>query len=236
MDPQEVTGLAKKVWARYKLAEPTKRILIGIAGIPGAGKTTLARRVVDELKAIQLAEDGTADGEFVTDIPMDGYHLTRAQLAAMPDPEMAIHRRGAAFTFDGEGFLALLQKLSLPVEEDSGAQGTVTIYAPSFDHAVKDPVADSIPISPKTRIVIIEGNYLALDREPWKSAASLLDEIWFANVDREVARERLAKRHVEAGIVPDEEAARERIRTTDFLNADDIEQNLLPVSERVRCG
>ncbi|KAI6352046.1 hypothetical protein MCOR25_009586 [Pyricularia grisea] len=236
MDPQEVARLAKKVWARYKLAEPTKRILIGIAGIPGAGKTTLARRVTDELKAIQLAEDETANGDFVTDIPMDGYHLTRAQLAAMQDPQTAIHRRGAAFTFDGEGFLALVQKLSLPVDEESGERGAATIYAPSFDHAVKDPVADSIPISPQTRIVIIEGNYLALDREPWKSAAALLDEIWFASVDREVARERLAKRHVEAGIVPDEQAARERIRTTDFLNADDIEQNLLPVSERVKCG
>ncbi|TLS25146.1 hypothetical protein PpBr36_06829 [Pyricularia pennisetigena] len=236
MDPQEVTRLAKKVWARYKLAEPTKRVLIGIAGIPGAGKTTLARRVTDEVKAIQLAEDGTARGDFVAALPMDGFHLTRAQLAEMPDPETAIHRRGAAFTFDGEGFYSLVRELSHPIGGDAGAEGTSTIYAPDFDHAVKDPVANSIAITDKTRIVIIEGNYLALDREPWKSAASLLDEIWFASVGREVARERLAKRHVEAGIVHDEEAARDRIRTTDFLNADDIEQNLLPVSERLKCG
>lgn len=35
-------------------------------------------------------------------IPMDGYHFSRKELDAMPDPKFAHDRRGAAFTFDGE--------------------------------------------------------------------------------------------------------------------------------------
>lgn len=84
---------------------------------------------------------------------MDGYHYSRAQLDAMPDPVTAHARRGAEFTFDGEAFLRLVQKLSEPL-----TPATPTIFAPSFDHAIKDPKADDIPVEPTQRIVVLEGN------------------------------------------------------------------------------
>lgn len=102
---------------------------------------------------------------------MDGYHFSGAHLTVMPNAPEAIHRRGAAFTFNAKEFLGLVQKLRKPVSEESK-----TIYAPSFDHATKDPVADNIPILVSSRIVLLEGNYILLNREPWKSAAELLDE------------------------------------------------------------
>lgn len=89
-------------------------------------------------------------------------------------------------------------------------------------------------IHPQSKIVLIEGNYCALDREPWSSAARLMDELWFIEVDREVARGRLVRRHVASGICDDLKSAHERIRTTDFLNADDIESNRLDVQEIIR--
>jgi pantothenate kinase len=157
---------------------------------------------------------------------MDGYHLYRAQLAAMPDAATAIHRRGAAFTFNSERFFRLVQVLRQPLTANSNI-----VYAPSFDHALKDPVEDDIAIHPESRILIFEGLYLSLRREPWKSAALLMDELWFIEVDREVARSRLIKRHVASNIVSDEDAARHRISSTDFLNADDILENRLEVQE-----
>ncbi|PWY96225.1 P-loop containing nucleoside triphosphate hydrolase protein [Aspergillus sclerotioniger CBS 115572] len=160
---------------------------------------------------------------------MDGFHLSRAQLAAMPNAAEAIHRRGAAFTFDGQGFFHLAQRLREPL-----SPGSSTICTPGFDHAIKDPVADEIPILPTSRVLIFEGNFPALDREPWRSAAGLMDEPWFIDVDREVARERLVKRHVIRGVTADEASARHRIASTDFLNADDILENRLPVQEIVR--
>jgi pantothenate kinase len=198
-------------------------VLIGVSGIPGSGKTTLAAAVAERVNQL-----GNTNNDFAVCIPMDGYHLSRAQLAAMPDPATAIHRRGAAFTFDAEAFYRLVQRLREPLTSASS-----TVYAPSFDHAIKDPVADDIAILPKSRVVIFEGLYLSLGCEPWSSAAALMDERWFIEVDREIARARLVKRHVASGIVPDVAAAEHRVSSTDFLNADDIIENRLPVQEMV---
>ncbi|KAJ6014593.1 hypothetical protein N7540_009184 [Penicillium herquei] len=218
-----VDRLALKIQALNKTKDATSRILIGVSGIPGSGKSTLGEAVATRLNELE-----GSDGQFAVCIPMDGYHLSRAQLAAMPDPAIAIHRRGAAFTFDGEGFYRLVKSLREPLTADS-----VAVYAPSFDHAIKDPVADDIPILPASKIIIFEGLYLSLNREPWSLAAALMDESWFIDVDRDMARERLIKRHVASGIVPDVGAATHRIDSTDFLNADDIMENRLPVDELV---
>ncbi|KAI8676432.1 PRK domain-containing protein [Fusarium sp. Ph1] len=94
-------------------------------------------------------------------------------IATMPNFAEAIHRRGAAFTFDADRFYKLVQALAEPI-----TSSTPTIYVPSFDHAVKDPVEDDIAIPVDARVIIFEGLYLSLDREPWSSAARLMDELW----------------------------------------------------------
>ena len=167
---------------------------------------------------------------------MDGYHLTRAQLSAMPDPERAHARRGAEFTFDAPAFYALVQQLRKPVaigKPDEQDMADDTIYAPSFDHAVKDPVAAAISISPLHRIVVLEGNYLALDKAPWSDAAKLMDEVWFLDVDFAVARRRLVKRHVAAGLAGDEEAAGRRADENDLVNGKMIVEGRGKVDEVV---
>ena len=157
---------------------------------------------------------------------MDGYHLSRAQLSAMPDPTTAHHHRGAAFTFDDKAFLDLVKMLRKPLLPESK-----TIYAPSFDHAIKDPIADDIPIHPTSRIVILEGNYLSLNQGLWKEAAELMDELWFVNVDFETARRRLVLRHVAAGIVKNEEEAGNRADEIDLVNGRQIVDQRLDVQE-----
>lgn len=85
---------------------------------------------------------------------MDGFHLTRAQLASFPEPpgpETAIARRGAAFTFDAQGWVDFVRRLQSTHEDQ---------WAPSFDHAVKDPVERGTLVLRKHRIVILEGLYV----------------------------------------------------------------------------
>ena len=161
---------------------------------------------------------------------MDGYHLTRAQLSAMPDPTTAHARRGAAFTFDAPAFLQLVKDLRSPLLPESQ-----TIYAPSFDHAVKDPVASDIPIATTSRVVIFEGNYLSLGSgaPEWKEAAELMDELWFVDVPEEVARKRLIARHVVSGIAANEEEAGRRADENDLINGREIVAGKLDVHEMV---
>ena len=161
-------------------------------------------------------------------VPLDGFHLTRKQLSEMPNAEEAIFRRGAAFTFDGAKYLKLVEKVRLPLEP-----GTSTIYAPSFDHRVKDPVENDISIAPTTQVVIFEGLYTVLDREPWREAAALMDELWFIDVPMDLAVARLVKRHVASTISPDPEHARKRVVESDMRNGKEILENRLPVQEIV---
>lgn len=197
-----------------------------------AGKTTLAAKVADAIDArYRAASPGLSLGTthpIAAFIPMDGFHLTRAELSAMPDPTTAHARRGAAFTFDGAAYLALVKALREPITPEMR-----TLYAPSFDHAVKDPVENDIAISPSARVVVLEGNYVALNREPWKDAAALLDEVWFVEVKEDVARRRLVDRHVAAGIAGSAEEARRRVDENDLVNGQEIVENMVKVDEVV---
>jgi pantothenate kinase len=188
------------------------------------GKSTLAAKVVQRLNA--LANPSPNDPQVAAFIPMDGYHLTRAQLSALPDPATAHARRGAAFTFDGSSFLSLVKLIREPLSASSKP-----LYAPSFDHAVKDPKENDIAILPTMRILIFEGNYLSLNKSPWKEAAALMDELWFVEVDFEVAKRRLVPRHVEAGIASDEEEAERRVVENDLVNGEEIVENRLECTE-----
>ena len=185
--------------------------------IETAGKSTVSKAVAARINAL-CAPKAKVHSETAIDVPMDGYHYTREHLKTMPNPEVAIHRRGAAFTYDAEGFCNLVRALREPTDTLS----SFNIFAPSFDHATKDPVESAIQIPATTRIVILEGNYISLDVEPWRSAAHLMDERWFVEVDEDVARERLAARHVSSRIVPNLSAAYARIDSTDCLNAIEI--------------
>ncbi|KAF4977783.1 hypothetical protein FZEAL_5749 [Fusarium zealandicum] len=193
------------------------------------GKTTFSQIVTERLNARALAAAPSAPAP-ATFVPMDGFHLTRAALSAMPDPDTAHFRRGAAFTFDAPKFLSLVKSLSTsPITSEP-------ILAPSFDHALKDPRDDDIAVQPEHRIVVLEGNYLALDQDVWRDAAKLLDEIWFVEVDFDVARKRLRERHVKAGIVKDLDEGDRRASENDLVNGEEIINYRLEVDEFIQSN
>lgn len=250
-----VQVLTVTLQAKYTETPTSKRCLIAISGIPGSGiargtmtaeavpfalsltltkahestgKTTLASKVAYRLNDIHKEQaPGCASTPIAAFVPMDGYHLSRAQLSAMPDPATAHSRRGAAYTFDAASFFELVKDLRKPLLPESK-----TLYAPSFDHAVKDPVANDIPIQPSARVVIFEGNYLSLNKGLWKEAAELMDELWFVEVDFQTARRRLVERHVKAGIAKNENEAGRRADENDLVNGKEIvEDGLKEVDE-----
>ncbi|MEU9609152.1 nucleoside/nucleotide kinase family protein [Streptomyces sp. NPDC048057] len=161
--------------ARALVARGPRRIL-GIAGAPGAGKSTFARQLVEAL------------GGGAVLVPMDGFHLAQAELERLG----RAHRKGAPDTFDVEGYLALLARLRTP-------SAGVTVYAPAFDRDLEEPVAGSIAVPPDAPLIVTEGNYLLHDVGPWARVRSLLDETWYLELDRDTRVRRLVERHVAHG-------------------------------------
>ncbi|KAJ5081516.1 hypothetical protein NUU61_009780 [Penicillium alfredii] len=227
---QQVERLVNQTWEKFGSTPTGTRLMIAVSGIPGSGKSELATTMAKRINQI-YATATPGSPPIATAIPMDGYHLTRAQLAAMPDPEYAAARRGAAFTFDGHKFLQLVQALRKPLTPQSA-----DVYAPSFDHAIKDPVDDDIAIPASCRVIFFEGNYLSLNKEPWNQAALMMNELWFVDVDFEVARQRLIRRHVQAGIAKDEAEADKRARENDLVNGKEIVDFRLDVQEIVNSN
>jgi len=185
---------------------PGERLVIGLCGIPASGKSSLAQLVVRRVN--QIGANGS-DGEVAIYIGLDGWHLLRSALVAFPDPQEAFARRGAHWTFSATGYLDFVSKLRVPITD-------LPIYAPSFSHALKDPVEDDVQVTSSHRIVLIEGLYVFLQVEPWTVAGHLLDERWFLEVDVEVARERLVQRHVKSGVTDNLEDAMLRARENDM--------------------
>ncbi|MDN0197836.1 nucleoside/nucleotide kinase family protein [Streptomyces sp. S.PNR 29] len=175
------TGTFDDLLARARaLPRDGRRAVLGIAGSPGAGKSTLAEALVRELNA---------GGEpWVAHVPMDGFHLADAEL----DRLGRLDRKGAPDTFDAAGYAALLRRLR---EE---AYGDV-VYAPGFERVLEQPIAGAIAVPPTARLVVTEGNYLLLDSGAWARVRPQLDEVWFCELDEQERIRRLVARHEEFG-------------------------------------
>lgn len=101
------------------------------------------------------------------------------------------------------------------------------LWAPGFSHAAKDPVEKGVRVGPEHRVVLVEGLYCTADENPWRRGAELANERWLLHVERDIARERLVRRHVEAGIAPDPEIALWRAENNDLPNGDWVLQHAL---------
>lgn len=209
-----------KLAARLLLAATTTpgscKYMVGLAGPPGAGKSTVAQEVVMRLNSLWKQRKTSGNCEVSTSldiavcVPMDGFHLYRRQLDAMEDPVEAHARRGAPWTFDPAGLLRCLNSLR--------SQGWT--YVPSFDHGVGDPEENANFISPSHKVILVEGNYLLLTTNKWKDLAGIFDERWFLDIDIDTAMKRVEKRHIMTGRSVEE--AKWRVEYNDRKNAEMI--------------
>lgn len=186
-------------------------MLVGISGVPASGKSTFAKDIVEhcnDILGLNNPDDHSGKKVEAILVGLDGWHLSRAQLDAFPDPKIAHDRRGAHWTFDGTAYAEFISELRVPIHRTpEGLASHLIIKAPSFDHALKDPSPGAVSILPHHRIVVIEGLYTFLSIDPWRTAGDSLDERWFIDVDFEIAKRRLVKRHVVTGVAKDMDEA-----------------------------
>lgn len=168
-----------------------RRFVLGIVGPPGAGKSVLAAQLHDAVARSVV-------------VPMDGFHLSNAELARLGRAD----RKGAPDTFDAAGYAALLTRIR---------QGDESVYAPAFDRSLEESIGGSICVEPGPRLVITEGNYLLLPTPPWDRVRAQLDACWYVDVDDAERVQQLVDRHVSFGKSP--EVAHDWVMRSDEANA-----------------
>lgn len=185
------------------------RVLVGIAGAPGAGKSTLAAALVALL------------GDRAALVPMDGFHLSQHVLELLGRAA----RKGAPDTFDAAGLAALLHRIRT-------AEGPV--YAPTFDRSLEQPIAADTLVPASADIVVVEGNYLLLGDGEWASVREMLDEAWFIRIPTSTRLARLVDRHRRYGRTRAEAEA--WVDTVDEPNARVIETSAAGADLVVELG
>ena len=183
------------------LCNSDKRIIIGITGKPGAGKSTVTSYFLDNLPRNAISV-----------VPMDGFHLSTRQLERLKLSD----KKGAFYTFDVDGFVNLLQRINSSTDKD--------IYFPIFHRNTKESFAGDGVVHANTKLVITEGNYLLFDQGGWERVQVELSEVWYIKVNDQLRLERLTKRHQVFG--KDEKAAYDWAHGTDEANAEIVQATL----------
>ncbi len=183
----EATRIAPGIVAR---AKDRARFIVGLAGPPGAGKSTLAAALAAGIPSARV-------------VPMDGFHFDNVVLQARGLQP----RKGAPETFDVAGFTHLLNRL----------RGVDDVAIPVFDRAADLARAGADVVTAVDRILIVEGNYLLLDRAPWAGLRPLFDLTISLSVPEAELERRLIQRWRDHGLTPD--AASARAELNDLPNA-----------------
>lgn len=174
------------------------RVVIGIVGKPGAGKSTLSDYLIKYLPKQEVSL-----------IPMDGYHLSNLQLELLGRSD----RKGAPDTFDSYGFAALIEKIRI---------ATTDTYFPIFHREIEESIAAEGVVYANSKVVLVEGNYLLLDEGGWAEVRKNITESWYVETQDELRLERLIERHIFFG--KEKTAAIDWANGTDEKNAKLIEK------------
>ncbi len=174
------------------------RVIIGLVGKPGSGKSTLSTHLMKKLPK-----------ETTALVPMDGFHLSNEQLAQLGRSE----RKGAPDTFDSEGYANLIELIKLGSDQE--------IHFPIFHREFDESISDEGIVRPNATLVLTEGNYLLLNEGGWSRVPKLLTESWFIDVNNDRRMARLVSRHIKYGKSP--ESAHDWANGPDQRNAELIE-------------
>jgi pantothenate kinase len=181
-----------------KQAEGVQRYVVAIAGPPGAGKSTAAAKLNKKL-ALQKVRSRI--------VTMDGFHLDNTIL----QERNLLNRKGAPATFDIAGFTHLIKR---------STSGEDNIIIPKFDREKDIAIAGAEEVTLQDQVLIVEGNYLLLNRQPWVNSQDEWDATIFINPGMDILEERLIRRWLSYGLDPVE--ARKRASINDLKNAQTV--------------
>lgn len=172
--------------------EKKERIIVFMAAPPAVGKTTLCEFLEYLSKQDQELTDIQALG-------LDGFHyhsdyINSHDAIVLGEKVPMKQVKGCPETYDTE---KLRQKLEHIKTED--------ILWPVYDRNLHDVVEDQIKVTQD--IILIEGNWLLLKEEPWKTMQQYADYKILILAEEEMLKERLISRKEKGGLSREEAVA-----------------------------
>lgn len=186
----------------YNLDQNTlkKRYFIALAGPPASGKSTISEK---------LNEDLNIKG-FPSDIlQMDGFHLDDAILSS----QNLLPRKGSPETFDVMGLKSFLIRLANEPE----------VIVPIFDRSLELSRSSAVTISENKKIIIVEGNYLLLNSQPWNELNNYFDSRVMIHCEESVLEKRLIDRWKGFNLTQDQ--INQKVYENDLPNGVNVIQN-----------
>jgi pantothenate kinase len=210
-----INKLATELLETLSNSPGKNRYFLGITGCPAAGKSMLAKNLTDEIN-FRTGDDLAAV------VPMDGFHLPNSILKQRG----LLNIKGAPETFDADSFVELINRLHEFPDR--------SIMCPAYDRKIHDPVENSITIKPCNRLIIVEGNYLLLNRAPWNLIRTKMNEVWYIDTPPNTVKEKLLRRHIAGGSSKKE--AERKVESVDLPNAELIKKTLLSADKIVNLN
>jgi hypothetical protein len=124
--------------------------------------------------------------------------------------------KGAPETFDLQGLVAALRRL----------KAMQPFRWPVYDRTLHEPVEDRTPVKDE-KVVVLEGNYLLLNRPGWSELADYAAlTVMIRPRRREALRQRVIQRHVRGGLT--REQAEQKFARSDLANILLVEEHSRP--------
>jgi|YNPNPStandDraft_1061719.scaffolds.fasta_scaffold29383_2 pantothenate kinase len=193
VEPEEVARaylpLAEMLWARQRALG--RRLLVGISGLPGSGKSVTAATLARVLDIL-----GQERGDRAIYLSLDGFHFPNAWLETHMGPDYDGHLvplrqiKGAPSTFDAAAVAERLARVRA---------GEESVPFPTYSRLLHDPVPDAVMVTAAHRLIVFEGNYLFLDLPPWPTVRELFDVRLFVETPTPARIHNLRQRHLRGG-------------------------------------
>ncbi len=189
---------------QQQAATQQRRIIVFLAAPPGAGKSTLALFIESLCNDIQA-------------LSLDGFHYPQQYLKShslvIHDEEVLMSKiKGSAETFDTHAFKKHLGQLA---GDDC--------WWPIYDRNLHDVIDHQIHVIKP--IVLIEGNWLLLNEQPWNEMVKAADATMFIHAELKLLKERLIERKIRGGSSPEE--ALHFYETSDRINCERVMKHSL---------
>lgn len=191
------------------LAHLPKRYLIAIAGPPGSGKSVFAEQLHYIMDKGVLHKDA-----HTVALPMDGFHFPNQYLhdhvRKLPDgSEVRLSAlKGQPETFDIARLRRYVQALIARPE---------CVPWPGYSRFTHDVVPDKFRVMASANLVIVEGNYLLVNRGPFAGLPEMFDLRMYVDAPAPKIIANLVDRHIKGGKSLEE--AKDWVKRIDLPNA-----------------